>query len=147
MTRCIIIIALSVVYLTASPMPVYEGSPLYRHLLFHAFHSNIFHLAGNLICVYLLRNARWVEAYVVATLCSFAITEPTVGLSGVIFAAIGICYGHLAEYGKMARCLAYTFVIGLLPGVSMVYHIISLLTGYAYGWSIGSIRIYNNRPS
>lgn len=147
MTRYIIITVLAVLHFTAVPVPVYDGSPLYSHLFFHFFHANIFHLSGNAMCVALLRNVRWVEAYVIATLGSLWIDVPTIGFSGVIFSAIGIWYGYSAEYQKALRSLAYAVVTGMLPGVSMSYHIISLLSGFAYGWTIESIRIYRRiRP-
>lgn len=142
MQRYFVIILLLVLFFTAEPTPVYEGCELLPHFVFHFHHSNIFHLLANASCILALKRIRWVESYVIAVLCSLLIVEPTVGISGILFAAIGMNIGKRAYLKGFFRCSVTAFLIGLLPGVSLVFHLLSLISGYAYGWCIESYRIY-----
>lgn len=142
MQRYFAIILLLVLFFIAEPTPVYKGCDLYAHFIFHFHHSNIFHLLANASCVLSLKKLRWVESYIIAVLCSFLIIEPTVGISGVLFAGIGIGIGRKAYMKGLLRCTATAFLIGLLPGVSLVFHLVSLIVGYTYGWCVESYRIY-----
>lgn len=79
-----------------------SGSAWWTHLTFHFAHANIFHLAANLLVVFLLlpqnqKSRHWLLfpiSYLIATACSFIISthKPTLGLSGILFAYYGIIF-------------------------------------------------------
>lgn len=142
MQRYFAIILLLVLFFIAEPTPVYKGCDFYAHFIFHFHHSNIFHLLANASCILSLKKLRWSESYIIAVLCSLLIVEPTVGVSGILFAGIGIGIGQRAYIKGLLRCTATASLIGLLPGVSLVFHLVSLIVGYAYGWCVESYRIY-----
>lgn len=142
MQRYFAIILLLVLFFVTEPTPVYKGCDFYAHFIFHFHHSNIFHLLANASCILALKKLRWVESYAIAVLCSFLITVPTVGISGILFAAIGMDIGKRAYMKGLLRCSVTALLIGLLPGVSLVFHLLSLISGYAYGWCVESYRIY-----
>ena len=148
MQRYLAIISLLVLFFFTEPTPVYEGCDLPAHFLFHFHHSNIFHLLANASCILALKKIRWIESYFIAVVCSFLIVEPTVGISGILFAAIGSGIGKRAYLKGLLRCSIMAFLFGLLPGVSLVFHLVSLISGYAYGWCVESYRIYRRcRPA
>lgn len=142
MQRYLPLITLLVLYLTTEPTPVYKGCDILSHFTFHFNHANIWHLLANSSCVLAVRKIRWVESYAIAVACSFLVIEPTVGLSGILFSAIGLNLGKRSFTKGLFRCFVTAFLIGLLPGVSLVYHLVTLLAGYAYGWCAESIRLY-----
>lgn len=77
-----------------------SGSPWWSHLTFQFAHGNIFHLAANMLVVFLILFYRkdkwwlWPVCYAVASLCSLLIStpKPTVGLSGLLLAYYGIIF-------------------------------------------------------
>lgn len=142
MQRYFAVITLLVLFFTTEPTPVHEGCDLSARLFFHFHHSNFFHLLANASCIFAIRKIRWFESYIIAFLCSFFVTDPTVGISGILFSAIGMNIGKKAYVKGLLKCSVTALAIGLLPGVSLVYHLVSLLSGYAYGWCAESIRIY-----
>lgn len=132
--KCTILALLLLVYLVCTPTPAYSGCGLTDRLTFHFFHSNIWHLMANGLCIWVMKRIRWVEAYVIAVVCSACIVHPTVGISGLIFAAIGLNLGAVKGTGKwLARTAVYAVVFGLLPGVSMVFHLTTLCIGFLWG--------------
>lgn len=77
------------------------GSPWWTHLTYMFFHTNILHIAINLWAYSLfskaLMNIRWQQlipfAYVISVAMSFLTNiydKPTIGMSGVIYAMLGI---------------------------------------------------------
>lgn len=137
-----ILFLLILVLLLAEPTPVFKGCALSARFMFHFHHANIFHLLANAVCFYSMRKIRWAEAYVIAVACSFFVVHPTVGLSGLLFAAAGINMGKQGNGKGASVCLLSALLCGLLPGVSLVLHVSSFLTGFAYGWCIETYRIY-----
>lgn len=80
----------------------FPGSSFVSHLTYSFCHANIFHLAANLVVLWSLRNRICLCASLfAAVLASFLptyVSQPTVGLSGVIFAAIGIMWGKTGRF-------------------------------------------------
>lgn len=148
MRKVVVLISLLVLFLLLEPTPVYKGCGFLNHLIFHFYHANIWHLLGNGLCIYAMKRMNWAVAYVIAVVCSFAIVSPTVGMSGIIFAAIGIRMGCFANVKGLWRCCISAILFGLLPGVSLVFHLLSLLAGFAYGYRCTKYRLRGGfRPS
>lgn len=124
------ILILFVLYLISEPTPVYQGCEILHRFIFHFYHSNIWHLMANASCIYVMRRIRWFESYVIAFLCSWVIVSPTVGLSGIIFAAIGCNLGERGMWRGFWKCGLSAVVFGIMPGVSMVFHLACLNVGY-----------------
>ena len=125
-----VILILLVLHFTSEPTPVYTGCDILHRITFHFHHSNIWHLLANASCIYAIRNFRWIESFVVASICSFVVTCPTVGISGLVFAAIGFNLGHSGKWKALLKCSLSAVVFGLMPGVSMLFHLACLLVGF-----------------
>lgn len=69
----------------------------------------------------------------IAVLCSWLIVNPTVGISGMVFAAIGCNLGELRRWKGLLKCAVSAVVFGLLPGVSMLFHLGCLCLGVVWG--------------
>ena len=117
------------------------GKGLWERLLFPISHANIFHLAANTLCVWLMKiRLRLPLTVAISFVCSLLPqwslwgAEPILGFSGVIFAAVGIVYGKLGQFKRMAKtCLLPVIICGLFPHVALTFHIYTLLIGYAIG--------------
>lgn len=119
------------------------GSEWWTHLTFHFAHGNIFHLAANMLVVFLVIFLRqdhwwlWPVAFVMAVLCSFMVStpKPTVGLSGVLFAYYGIVFiKDGIKWKSLLYTLAYMavtclFVIKMAVGL----HFLCLASGLLIG--------------
>lgn len=128
--KYIVLILLAVLYFTTEPTPCFYGCELTARLLFHFYHSNIWHLIANGTCIYAMRKFCWIESYVIAFLCSWVIISPTVGISGMVFAAIGCNLGSQNMRKGLLKCGASAVLFGILPGVSMSFHLACLIVGY-----------------
>lgn len=131
-------------------LSVEEGQGVGSHFLFAFSHANIFHLAGNVLCLYLLKiRLRLPITLAVSFVCSWLPqwslwgAEPILGFSGVLFAAVGIAWGRVGQFKRMLRyCLLPTIVFGLFPHIAMTFHIYTLLLGYAIGYCM--LRLHRN---
>lgn len=114
---------------------VWNGSVL-GHFTYPFCHANVFHLVCNCFCLWLFRQPLNYNAWLIAMLCSFfpcLATEPTMGMSGALFAHIGITWARLNRFGEMCRrVLPLTILFGLLPHMNMLIHIYCLFTAYFY---------------
>lgn len=127
-----VLILLAVLYLTTEPTPCFNGCDFPRRLIFHFHHSNIWHLLANASCIYVMKKFRWSESYVISVLASWVIVHPTVGISGMIFAAIGCNCGERNLWKSLWKCGISAVVFGLMPGVSMLFHVVCLSAGFAW---------------
>lgn len=106
---------------------VHLGSPWWTHLAFHFAHGNIFHLAGNLLAVWLYCKSGkvdillWVEAFAVATLLSFLypFTKPLLGFSGIVFVVLGVFLPRL-WHNRSVRLSMLTLAV--LSALSLFFH-------------------------
>ena len=112
--------------------------PIENHLLYPFSHANIWHLAGNILCLWMLRCPLHIYAtYVCAVLCSFLpcfVAEPTMGFSGVLFAMVGISWGKIHRFRDMMRKNIWVLIIpAFLPHINFLIHLYCLILGYLYG--------------
>ena len=115
------------------------------------FHANIFHLAANVLCLFLLKiRLRLPITLAISFVCSYLPqwspwgTEPILGFSGVLFAAVGIAWGRAHQFRRMCRyCLLPTILYGLFPHVALTFHLYTLLLGY----TVGTVMSRMSRPS
>ena len=112
--------------------------PVENHLLYPFSHANIWHLAGNILCLWMLRCPLHIYAtYVCAVLCSFLpcfVAEPTMGFSGVLFAMVGISWGKIHRFRDMLKKNIWVLIIpAFLPHINFLIHLYCLLLGYLYG--------------
>lgn len=124
---------------------------LLPRLLYPFSHANIWHLAANILCLWMLRcQTHIVATYLIAVLCSFlpsfsiydcivqggfaALSEPTYGFSGTLFAMVGISWGKIHRFKDMVNLNKWFLIIpAFLPHVNFLIHIYCLLAGYLYG--------------
>lgn len=101
--------------------------PWWHHLAFHFAHGNIFHLAGNLLTVWLYCKSGkvgiplWVEAFAIATLLSFLypFTKPLLGFSGIVFVVLGVFLPRL-WHNRSVRLSMLT--LAMLSALSLFFH-------------------------
>lgn len=125
-------------------------SPLSSHLLYPFSHANIWHLLANILCLCLLRCPLHIFAtYTIAVLCSFlpsfslysllvgqgsALSEPTYGFSGVLFAIVGVAWGKVGRFREMlTKNFWFLFIPAFIPHINFLIHLYCLLAGYALG--------------
>lgn len=126
------------------------------HLLYIVSHANIWHLAGNLLCLWLIRRELYlysslVIAFLVSFIPAFSIYGDmgvTLGFSGVLFAIVGTKWGVYAGervlFGqtpmdrkntkRFLRLLLIAIIGILIPHVNWCLHTYCLLGGFGYGW-------------
>ena len=115
------------------------------HALFALSHANVFHLAGNLLCLYLMKiPLRLPLTLGISFVCSFIPVwsvwevQAVCGFSGVLLASIGYAFGDAAWRNhsglwlkRMVKwCVVPTVVTGLLPHMAMAFHLYCLAAGY-----------------
>jgi len=119
----------------------HDGGVLPR-MLYHFFHANFLHALCNVWCLLALvfyYHIRWPEfalAWAVAALVpAFCITAPTVGLSGICFALMGIVFPRVARKGLYLSWMAGFLALGFLfPAVAAVLHLWCFAIGCAVGY-------------
>lgn len=125
------------------------GSVWWTHLTFHFAHGNIFHLAANMLVVFLLlfrRNDRWwlwPLCYLLATGCSFVVgtVKPTLGLSGILFAYYGVIFlKDGAQWKPLLQMLAFMAVSCLFASrMAVGLHFLCLFAGALIGGFMGVV--------
>ena len=104
-------------------------------------HANIFHLLGNLLCIWLIKcKFRLLPALAVSFVCSFlpqwslwGSADAACGFSGVLFAVVGMAWGEVHRFKDMVRkCVIPLVICGLFPNVNIFIHLYCLLLGYAF---------------
>ena len=119
-----------------------HSSGIIDHLLFCFCHANVFHLLGNLFFMWVMKiPLRIIPSFIISFMCSF-IPSPimwdfkeieTCGLSGVLFASLGMAWGKVGDFRKMSRyVLVPVLIYGLIPKMNFLMHVYCLLLGYIY---------------
>ena len=121
------------------------------HFLYPFSHANIWHLACNMLCLLMLKCRTHIFAtYLIAVISSFlpsfclydsitqggfaALSVPTYGFSGILFAMVGISWGKAHRFRDMIwRNKWYLVIPAFLPHVNFLIHIYCLLIGHLYG--------------
>lgn len=105
------------------------------HLLYPFLHANIFHLAVNLIVLWSIRNKmEWIKASLISFVASYLpmyVSEPTVGLSGFLFAVFGLMWGKANRLYDATKTAAPIIIVSmLLPHVNGLLHLYAFALGY-----------------
>lgn len=133
-SKIIIISLLTIVFFAV------DREKCFNPFLMHFHHANIFHLMANCCSVYLIRRASWLPALAIAILSALPFHN-IVGFSGVIFAALGILYGRYPSK-LFWWAIAIVLVTGLIPNVSMGYHLVNMFAGFIVGYIYQSYKLY-----
>ena len=122
-----------------------------NNILYPLSHASIWHLAANILCLWMLRcPMRLAATYTIAVLGSFlpsfsiydcliqggfsSLSEPTMGFSGVLFAMVGISWGRIHRFKDMVLRNKWILIIpAFIPHINFLIHIYCLLFGYLYG--------------
>ncbi len=119
--------------------------PWLNHLLYPISHANVWHLAANVLCLWMLRcHLHICTTYLIAVLCSFLpcpllplygeSSALTMGFSGVLFAMVGISWGRIHRFRDMIVRNKWILIIpAFLPHVNFLIHLYCLLAGYLFG--------------
>lgn len=124
-------------------------SAWWTHLTYHFAHGNIFHLAANMLVVFLLLFNRrdgwwmWVVSYAVATLCSFMVStpKPTAGLSGMLFVYYGMVFLKDGVRWKPLLQTAALLLVSCLfaSRLAIGLHVFCLLAGTLVGGTVSML--------
>ena len=129
---------------------------VWEHAARMLIHDNVWHLAGNLLVLWLMRMPLYLMiGMLIGFVCSWlpvlpgvwellgivetTATSVTVGFSGVLFAIIGVKWGKaccdgIATYVTVCKKLGPVVVAGaFLPYLNWCLHLYCLLAGLVYG--------------
>jgi len=103
-------------------------------------HANIFHMAVNVSCLYILhvRTRHLITGLILAYLMTYfpsLTSEPTMGMSGAVFAMLGLIWGESTETFRATVRKLWTLIVipFLIPNVNASLHLWCFLSGYAAG--------------
>lgn len=137
--NAIILLVLIVCYLIPidiEQVAVHKYAPIWTIFTHQLFHANILHLAGNLYVLLMVRaNIKTlIAAYIVSVFTSLLIIEPTVGISGMLYAMLAIIF-YKRNVSKKTCLLFAAMNIPMLfiPNIAAMYHITSFAAGYGVG--------------
>lgn len=125
------------------------------HLAYMWSHANVWHLAGNLVVLWIMRGRLYlmpsvVIAFLVSYIPAWSIYGDlgvTLGFSGVLFAIGGIKWGVYCtkRYGRyfsacamddfVRKALPFALIGIVIPHLNWCIHLYALLAGYVYGRS------------
>lgn len=120
---------------------IYDNSPIWHRITYHFFHANILHAVINvwcmLACVFIAKLS-WRQILMAFIIACFAPAEykiPTIGLSGVCYAMLGIISVYakkqLAYHAYITFCIALTWMF-LADKVNNPLHLYCYLAGITY---------------
>lgn len=122
---------------------IYRGASIIDRCLYPLFHVNVFHALLNVWCLLsiafnlrvnlaqLLLCYAVAATYPVDTISALTgVTAPTIGLSGVCYALIGMTFYQFGDKLTYAIATAIVFLIGHLMGASNnILHIYAFVAG------------------
>ena len=135
----VIVSLLVVVWYFLMPQFGFTGAwDLRPHLLYPLCHANVWHLLANVLCLWMIPSeSHLLTAFVCSVLCSYLpcfVTEPTMGLSGVLFAIVGISWGKVRRFRDMFWKNRWFLIIPVfIPHVNAFIHVYCLVAGYVAG--------------
>ena len=107
-------------------------SPFVNRLTFHCFHANFFHFLANAYALYLIRPnpTDMLKAFPIAVASSFFTDTPTIGISAMIYAYIGM---NVLKW-NVSRIDWYIFIganlaSALLPNIAFAVHLAAFVIG------------------
>lgn len=100
-------------------------------------HANIWHLAVNILVLFCIRGKiEILPPLVIAVIASYLpmyVAEPTMGISGFIFAVFGLMWGKLGWWKKAITVVGpYIIIPMVIPNVNGLLHLYCFLLGYIY---------------
>ncbi len=125
-----------------------EDFDILNNILFPLSHANIIHLLCNLWCLWIIRPPYFLcSAVLLSFICSMLpepfLQEPIMGASGILFSMIGAKYGEVSR-GKelLQKTWLFFLITALLPNVACLYHLYCITTGFAWGWTKQTYRLW-----
>lgn len=157
--KCVVAYVLVACY-ALLPAIGYENGDTERllpHVAYMLCHASVWHLAGNLFVLWIMRGRLYLySSLVIAFLASFiqafsiyGDVGVTLGFSGVLFAIVGTKWGlYIGEWRHLGatpmvrkyfrhflmKILPFAVIGILIPHVNWCLHTYCLLAGFAYGW-------------
>lgn len=140
-TKIAITTILAVIYLSDIPFQscgFSSGAPWWTHFTYIFFHGSLIHLACNAYALWFCLNERTYPKhilmpmlYIITVASSFVYIseQPTVGISGAIFAMLGI---NLAQVPTRINILYMVIILisgFIIPQIAGVIHLTSFLMG------------------
>lgn len=122
------------------------------HLLYWLSHANVWHLAANILCLWMIPcELHLTFAIIAAVSCSFLpcfIPEATCGFSGVLFAIVGMSWGRVHRFKDMLWRNKWWLIIPLfLSHVNALLHVYCLVSGWLIGRCLDGITTNERRYS
>ncbi len=123
----------------------YYDCPFINHIAYSVFHVNVFHLLINLMVLWNIRNRIDVLfSFLIAVAASFLpmfVEDPTMGLSGFLFSAFGIMWGHTGRLNEAAKkVMPFIIFTMLLPNINGLLHLYCFWIGFCVGFLSARIR-------
>lgn len=152
--KCVLTFILVLSWLFAPKIGYENGDMSHMPHLFYMFiHANIWHLLGNLFVLWILRGRLYLLpsmaiAFLASYIPCFSIygdVGMTIGLSGVLFAIVGIKWGNYCKmniksidryeigWKFLTRVVPFALVGILIPHINWCLHSCCLLAGFIYG--------------
>lgn len=145
----IFVTVVTVAWLLLMPEVGYSGdADVGGHMLYMVSHAGAWHLAGNLFVLWMIRGKLYmIPSVLIAVACSFLPAWSlwgdmgmTMGMSGVLFAIVGIKWGvffrcNTTAYRTFGRkVLPFALMGVLIPHVNWCLHTYCLIAGVAAGY-------------
>ena len=150
-----VLTAVMVLWWLLMPMMGYtaDDDSLWPHVAYMWSHASVWHLAGNLFVLWIMRRPLYLApALVIAVIVSYlpawsiyGDVGMTLGFSGVLFAIWGIKWGvHCSrKYGRYfsacafdefaMKALPFALIGIVIPHLNWCIHLYALTMGYLYG--------------
>lgn len=114
------------------------GGTISEHFLYPLSHANVWHLAANLLCLWMIPcELHLFRAYAMAVVCSFLpcfVPALTYGFSGVLFAIVGMSWGRVRRFKDMIWRNKWFLVVPIfIPHVNALLHVYCMVAGYVVG--------------
>lgn len=129
--------ALTIMYLTGWSTPACATSIWWHHFTYMFFHANIFHLAGNIYAIWIIRKYltihNVVSSYIICVLASWTTFVETIGASGFIYSLVA--YSMLSTKPSIKYWVMFMLVnlaASMFPEVSFGVHFTSFALAAIY---------------
>lgn len=123
-------------------------------LIYPLQHANIFHLAANIICLWMMScrlniHITYPIAVLAAVIPSPSLSEiiynipheQTMGFSGVLFAIAGMAWGKTGQLKRMVKSnIPIILITAFIPHVNALIHLYCLLMAYAVQTFLSSVQ-------
>lgn len=148
-----VMLAVGYVLMPAAGYTPADTDSVWPHLVYMWSHAGVWHLAGNLFVLWLMRRPLYLVpsvmiAFIVSYLPAWSLygdVGMTIGFSGVLFAIWGIKWGVYCtkRYGRhfsacamdefARKALPFALIGIVIPHLNWCIHLYSLVFGYLYG--------------